>query len=119
MVAYFFGVRLFLFELGQVSATYQKLLHDSNSLKQILKARVLFHPLVPVFFLVAESNPKGIPSRTDHLVGGLEVWDLLLVTIILKPSLSELRLVQKKHRIHTPFFCNKALKYFRVSLKFI
>lgn len=75
--------------------------------------------MVLVFFLVAESNLEGIPSRTDHLLGRLEVWDLLLVTIVLKSNLSELRLVQKKQRILTTFFCNKALKYLRVSLKFI
>lgn len=85
--------------------TYQKLLHYSNSLKQVLNARLLF--LIPVFFLVADSNPKGIPSRTDHLVGTLEVQDLLLVTVILKPNLSELTLVQKKHRIPIPFFVIK------------
>jgi len=71
------------------------------------------------FFLVAESNPKGIPSRTGQLVGGLQVWYLLLVAVILKPSCSELRLVQKKHGICTPFLCSKASKYMRVSLRFI
>lgn len=61
--------------------TYQSLLHYSNSLKQVLKARLLFLSLVPVCFYVAESNPKGIPSRTGLPVGRLEVWDLFLVTI--------------------------------------
>lgn len=98
LVAYFFGVDLF--ELGQVSVTYQKLLHYSNSLKQVLKARLLSCFSIPsflYFFSCCLVNPEGdSPSRTDHLVGGYEVWDLLLVTITLKPSLSELRVVQKK-----------------------
>lgn len=63
VVAYFFGVHLFLLALGKVAVTYQSLLHYSSSLKQVLKARILFHSLVPVCSCVAESNPKGVPSR--------------------------------------------------------
>lgn len=91
------------FGFGQVVVTYQSLLHYSNSLKLVLKARLLFHSLVPMWFYVAESNPKGVPSRTGLLVGRSEVWDLFLVTIFLKLSLREHAVVQKKLRICIPF----------------
>lgn len=103
VVAYFFGVHLFLPGLGQVAVTYQSLLHYGNSLKQVLKERLLFHSLVPAWFYVAESNPKGVPSRTGLPVGRFGVWDLFVVTIILKLSLCELGVVQKKHSICIPF----------------
>lgn len=71
----------------------------NNFLKQVLKARLLLHSLVHVCFYVAESNPEGVPSRTGLLVGRFEVWDLFLVTVILKLSLCEFGVVRKKHRI--------------------
>lgn len=87
VVAYFFGVHVFLLGFGQVAVTYQSLLHYSNSLKLVLKARLLFHSLVPVCFYVAESNLKGALSRSGLLVARSEVWDLFLVTIFLELNL--------------------------------
>lgn len=94
---------MFLLGYGQVAVTYQSLLHYSNSLKLVLKTRILFHSFVPVCFYVAESNPKGVPSRTGLLVGRSEVWDLFLVTIFLKLSLCERGVVQKKQSICITF----------------
>lgn len=70
VIAYFFAVCQFFHGLA---VTYQSLLHYTNSLKQVLKARLLFHSLVPLCFCVAESTPKGVLSRTGFLFGRSEV----------------------------------------------
>lgn len=64
----------FLFELGQVSVTYQKLLQYSNSLKQVLKARLLSSFSIPsflwfcFFFLLLSQTWKGfLPELTTCL----------------------------------------------------
>lgn len=101
VVAYFFGVHLFLLGLGKVAVTYQSLLHYSNSLKQVLKARILSTPLFLCVFLLLSQTQRGF---LPGLLGGRsEVWDLFLVTILLKLSLYEHTVVQKKHRICIPF----------------